>query len=339
MLFGEEIDLFTTHSETNEPLTHEQKATIQSIAEQYKVAFYYFDDPFADIYIVNTNGECLYLELDDRNDTVYFTDYLLDIEKLKFEGSWQEFVDFIFDSFDENYKIGKYTHEQTQSTKQPIDNAIFENINSFMTEEGTETAEQAIKRLNDCLAYINNEECLRDYVTDEVINEYHEPVTLRTVTHEQLKAEEQRLGIELPKPYKDFVISNGLIKIGKEYDNNREMFLPIQPMTDALIEWGSYDSVAQMHEQFFDNNAEHIEKISNMYVFSWGDEGYQAQFFHYFDYNEESEDGIPVRSFCQDDLETITGDYTDFESFDEYMSWAVNNQIEDIIEEIEEYCE
>ncbi len=175
----------------------------------------------------------------------------------------------------------------------------------------------------------NIDENFKDQLDDS-----HTPYKIKEVTEEELKTEEEKFGITLPKSYKDFVLKYGFIGFGIENDNLRQMFT-MSPMSEELTQHWSWYTKEELEQEF---GEEVFQKFEKIYAFSFGDEGLQSEWFHLFDYNEvNSETGdVPVIDFDQDKIYGFWKGFT-HQNFDTYMSWAVDQQIEFMIEEIDNY--
>lgn len=180
---------------------------------------------------------------------------------------------------------------------------IISKLKEFIIFDPNETAEQAVERYQKVICFLN------DYDKDEWEEFEDYPQFLQKISTEELEREEKRLNIKLPKSYKDFVLTHGLIKYN---ETAREMIFPLKTLTEALKdEWDMEDE--QINEIY-----EEVIHPDSLIIFSYGDESLQSEFYHCFE-----PDGT-VYDFNQDDLGYERNSH---KNFDAYLQWATNEFI------------
>ncbi len=222
------------------------------------------------------------------------------------------------------------------------------NIETLKKGYENETAEQALERLKQVVEIIKKNESLDEILDDaegyrEYLDDFILPYSRKTkdmVTEEQIKAEEERLGIVLPVSYKKFILKYGLIKFGKNNRSERKMIFPLSDLTNENITNSWKFHIAQMKQEYGEDV---MNKFSKIYVFAYGDENLERQWFHLFDFNINKETGdIPVIDFDEETkygiIKNVDNGGVVHKNFDKYMSWIVDDMIE-IIEVVKENYE
>ncbi len=196
-----------------------------------------------------------------------------------------------------------------------------------------ETAEEALERLGSVIKMVKNSDEL-----DDDMKEYIESYKFcegDKVTEEDIKKEEERNDIVLPKKYKEFLLKYG--KFGFTDSEQRAPIFPLMSMTDILSDWFGREDKKELEQYLLKVAGEKaLTRLENLYAFAYGDRQLQLEWNHYFDYNcIDPETGEPgIRFFDQEDIEDLAADYQGA-SFDAFMSWAVDEQIELIVNEFE----
>lgn len=222
-----------------------------------------------------------------------------------------------------------HTHKFYDKDGNEITGGIDE-IKALQETPANETSEQALERLHSVFTVLKNSEEIDEYALEE-LEEMYGLRKIKTVTESQLKTEEERWGIVLPQSYKNYMLKYGVTEFGEQ--GHREMIFPLLLMPDALADRGFYNDTERelARREFIEEYGQDAyERIIKMYAFAWGDED-QEERYACFDYNcvDEKTGDVPVR--CDELLD----EYPRFKNFDEYVSYIVNWQIEDILNELE----
>jgi len=155
---------------------------------------------------------------------------------------------------------------------------------TFVKGNRNEGAIDSIKRLNLFVeSYLKeNEEQYKMKEEDEYFDEVQDlyayevkPIFTKNVSKSDILETEERININFPKSYTDFILENGLFKWGS---GDCEFLHPskIIKLEDVLREEFSFDINDPKNEN-------HKEKIESLICFSHGDEGRQSIYFYCFD--------------------------------------------------------
>lgn len=195
------------------------------------------------------------------------------------------------------------------------------------------------------------------------------PYCVEEVPEETLNEQEKVFNITLPTAYKEFILKYGYLSFGKEDKTARKMF-SLTPILEILPEEMGWDldylenqlakeelyvlqSTAPIYQHELAGNPiiktlseaellrklgkRAIEKLSNIYAFIFGDaEIYSPYEISYvlFDFNgiNNQPETARVIDFRQDDIFYFYVNQSGFDSFDNYMSWAVDKTIDSVFE-------
>ena len=190
------------------------------------------------------------------------------------------------------------------------------NLENLAKGIENETAKEALDRYTKFLN-LNFKDTI--WKTEDYLPNYFRKVKLV-----ELEEVEQRLDFKFPSSYRDFVLKNGLFKLGRWNDYESSLLKPLEINTlhnELERQWNS---------SFVELSKEDLEATKKLICFSYGDESLQATWYYCFDkrtLNPETGE-MNVYAFNQDEWQFEASEiYTD-NSFNTHISSLVDEKIE-----------
>jgi len=190
------------------------------------------------------------------------------------------------------------------------------NLENLVKGVENETAKEALDRYTKFLN-LNFKDTI--WKTEDYLPNYFRKVKLV-----ELEEVEQRLDFKFPSSYRDFVLKNGLFKLGRWNDYESSLLKPLEINTlhnELEKQWNS---------SFVELSKEDLEATKNLICFSYGDESLQATWYYCFDkrtLNPETGE-MNVYAFNQDEWQFEASEICTDNSFNTHISSLVDEKVE-----------
>jgi len=194
------------------------------------------------------------------------------------------------------------------------------NLENLLKGKENETAKEALDRYTKFLN-LNFKDTI--WKTEDYL-----PYYFRKVKLAELEEIEQRLDFKFPSSYRDFVLKNGLFKLGRWNDYESSLLKPLE------INTLHNELEKQWNPSFVELSKEDLEATKDLICFSYGDESLQSVWYYCFDkrcLNPESGE-MTVYAFNQDEWNFTALETDTIKGFDEHIVSLVNEKVDDFLQ-------